>query len=119
MPVLKLRLLLCLPLLVLLEASFPAPEERDVDLEDYNYKQEPAAGIGGQSENPLAALQAGIRVPDFNTEELEALLRDLPIPDDANQAIDMTMAEAVEVNYMLYKGLHLYIACYIIYINAL
>ena len=54
-----------------------------MDWEDYNY---PAAGGGqqGDFENPLAALLAGI--PDFSTEELEALLRDLPVPR-------MTMAE--------------------------
>ena len=42
-----------------------------------------------QAENPLAALLAGI--PDFNTEELEAVLSDLPTPDDANQAAVMTI----------------------------
>ena len=56
------------------------PEGRDLDWEDYNYQQDPAAGRGqqGDLENPLAALLAGI--PDFNTAELEALLRDLPVP---------------------------------------
>ena len=67
MPVLKPRLLLFLPLLVLLPKQ---AEERDVNWEDYNYEREPAAGGGSQAENPLAALLAGI--PDFNTEELEA-----------------------------------------------
>ena len=47
-------------------------------------------------ENPLAALLAGI--PDFNTAELEALLHDLPVPDDTKQPAGMTMAEAVEVS---------------------
>ena len=56
----------------------------------------PAAGGGSQAENPLAALLGGI--PDFNTEELEDMLYDLPTPDDANQAAGMTMAEAVEVS---------------------
>ena len=51
-----------------------------------------------QAENPLAALLAG--VPDSNTEELDALLHDLPTSDDANQAASMTMAEAVEVSDM-------------------
>ena len=48
-----------------------------MDWDDYNYQQDPAAGGGqqGELENPLAALLAGI--PDFNTEELEALLRNL------------------------------------------
>ena len=78
-----------------------APEERDVEWEGYSYELEPAAGGGSQAEtrNPLAALLAGI--PDFNTEELEALLRDLPTQDDANQAAGMTMTEAVEVSYIL------------------
>ena len=62
------------------------PEGMDLDWEDYNYQQDPAAGGGqqGDLENPLAALLAGIRtrILDFNTEELEALLRDLPVPDD-------------------------------------
>ena len=73
-------------------------EGRDLDWEDYNYQQDPAAGGGqrGDLENPLAALLAGI--PDFNTEELEALLRDLPVPDDTSQPAGMTMAEAVEVS---------------------
>ena len=80
------------------------PEGRDLDWEDYNYQQDPAAGGGQQSdlENPLAALLAGI--PDFNTEELEALLRDLPVPDDTRQPAGMsrmTMAEAVEVSDLL------------------
>ena len=74
------------------------PEGRDLDWEDYNYQQDPAAGGGqqGDLENPLVALLAGI--PDFNTEELEALLRDLPVPDDTSQPAGMTMAEAVEVS---------------------
>ena len=38
-------------------------------------------------------------VLDFNSEELEALLRDLPIQDAANQAPRMTMAESVLVSY--------------------
>ena len=42
-----------------------APDEWDLDWEDYSYQQEPAAGGGRQAENPLAALLAGI--PDFNT----------------------------------------------------
>ena len=46
----------------------------------------------------MADLLAGI--PNFNTEELEALLRDMPTPDDANQAAGMTMAETVEVSYV-------------------
>ena len=73
-------------------------EGRDLDWDDYNYQQDPAAGGGqqGDLENPLAALLAGI--PDFNTEELEALLRDLPVPDDTSQPAGMTMAEAVEVS---------------------
>ena len=75
-----------------------APDERDLDWEDYNYQLEPAAGGGRQAKNPLAAPLAGI--PDFKTEELEDLLHDLPTPDDANQAAVMTMAEAVEVSYM-------------------
>ena len=59
-----------------------------MDWEDYNYEREPAAGGGSQAENSLAAQLAGI--PDINTEELEALLRDLPTLDDANQAAGMT-----------------------------
>ena len=47
----------------------------------------------------MAALPSGI--PDFNTEELEALLSDLPTLDDANKAAVMTMAEAVEMSDML------------------
>ena len=71
-----------------------------MDWEDYNYQQDSGASGGqhGDLENPLAALLAGI--PDFSTEELEALLRDLPVPDDTRQpaAAGMTMAEAVEVS---------------------
>ena len=52
-----------------------------MDWEDYNYEREPAA--------------CG---------------RSLPRPDDADQAAGMTMAEAVEVSYMLYNWIHLYIA---------
>ena len=51
---------------------------------DYNYQLEPATGGGRQAGNTLAALLAGI--PDFNTEELGSLLRNLPTPEDANQA---------------------------------
>ena len=76
-----------------------APYETDLDWEDHNYQLEPAAGGGRQAENPLAFLLAGI--PDFNTEELRALLHDLPTQDYANQAAVMTMAEAVEVRDML------------------
>ena len=64
-----------------------------MDWEDHTYEREPAAGGGRQAENPLVALPGGI--PDFNTEELEALLCDLPTPDDANQAAVMTMGEEV------------------------
>ena len=70
-----------------------------MDWEDYDYQQDPAAGGGqqGDLENPLAAL-LGSTGPDFSTEELEALLRDLPVPDDTRQPAGMTMAEAVEVS---------------------
>ena len=49
-------------------------------------------------------------IPDFNTEELEALLRVLRTlyDSDANQATVMTMEEAIEV------GKHLYITYYMI-----
>ena len=72
-----------------------------MDWEDYNYQQDPAAGgvQQGDLENPLAALLAWI--PDFNTEELEALLRDLPVPGSpeyTSQPAGMTMAEAVEAS---------------------
>ena len=80
-------------------APTQASEGRDLDWEDYNYEREPAAGGGRQAENPLAALLAGI--PDFNTEDMKALLRDLPTQDDAKQAAGMTMTEAVEVSYIL------------------
>ena len=83
------------------------PEGRDLDWEDYDYQQDPAAGGGqqGDLDNPLAALLAGI--PDFNIEELEALLRDLPVPDDTSQHAGMTMAEAVEVSDMHLACRHL------------
>ena len=40
-----------------------------------------------------------LRIPWI--EELEALLHELPTLDDANQAVVMTMAEAVEVSDMV------------------
>ena len=58
----------------------------------------------------MAALLA--RIPDFNTEKLEALLRDLPTADDANQAAGITMAEAME-------HVIIYITCYIKLIHAI
>ena len=76
-----------------------APDERDLDWEDYKYQREPAASGERQAENPLAALLA--EIPDFNTEELEALLHDLLTPDAANQAAVMTMAEAAAMSNML------------------
>ena len=51
------------------------------------YQLEPAAAAGRQAENPLAALLAGI--PDFNTEELKALLHNLPILDDSVMLIKL------------------------------
>ena len=74
------------------------PEGRDLDWEDYNYRPDAAAGGGqqGDLENSLAALLVGI--PDFNTEDLEALLRDLPVPDETRQPAGMTMAKAVAVS---------------------
>ena len=51
--------------------------------------------MGGKLRIPLAG------IPDFNTEELEALLHDLPTTDDANEAAVMTMVEAVQVRGML------------------
>ena len=69
-----------------------------MDWEDYNNKQIKDEGGGRHAENPLAALLAW--VPDFNSKELEAFLCDLPIPDAANQAPGMTMAEAVQVSYL-------------------
>ena len=54
----------------------------------------------------MAALLSGI--PDFNTEELEALLRDLQIPDATRNPAGMTMVEAVEVSdILLYVGFRL------------
>ena len=78
------------------------PEGRDLDWEDYNYQQDPAAGRGqqGDLENPLAALLAGI--PDFNTEELEALLRHLPVPDDTRQPAGMTIKLAALVTFIMH-----------------
>ena len=38
----------------------------------------------------MAALRLLAGIPDFNTEELEALLHDLLTQDDANQAAVMT-----------------------------
>ena len=83
-------------------SSSRAPSQPPEDCEDYNYQQNPAAGGGqqGDLENPLAALLAWI--PDFSTEE--ALLCDLPVPDDfvdTRQPAGMTMAEAVEMIDML------------------
>ena len=46
--------------------SSEAPEERELDWEDYNYEREPAVDGGRQAENPLAALLAGI--PDINAK---------------------------------------------------
>ena len=68
----------------------------------YNYQQDPAAGGGqqGDLENPLAALLAGI--PDFNTEELEALLRHLPVPDDTRQPAGMTIKLAALVTFIMH-----------------
>ena len=63
-----------------------------MDCEDYNNELEPSGGGGRQAEDPLAALLDWI--PDFNTKESKALLRDLPKQDDADQAAGMTMAEA-------------------------
>ena len=82
-------------------APSQTPEGRDLDWEDYNYQQDPAASGGqqGDLDNPLAALLSWI--PDFSTEELEALLRDLPVPDDTRQPAGMTMADAVEVSDVL------------------
>ena len=73
------------------------PDGRDLDWKDYKYQQDPAAGGGqqGDLENSLAALLA--EIPDFNTAELEALLPNLPVPDDTRQPVGMTMAEAMEL----------------------
>ena len=79
MPVLKPRLLLYFPLLVLLPKHLRKVTWTGRSPEDYNYEREPAEGGGtpwrSQAENPFTALLAGIL--DFNTEELEALLLDL------------------------------------------
>ena len=44
------------------------PEGRDLDWEDYNYQQDPAAGGGqqGDLENPLAAILAGLYTFKFH-----------------------------------------------------
>ena len=70
-----------------------APDERDLDWEDYIYQLELALGGGRQAENPLAPLTG---IPDFNTKELEALLHYMPTQDDANQAAVMTIVVAAE-----------------------
>ena len=80
-------------------APSQAPEGRDSYWEDYNYERGPAGSGERQVENLMAALLAGIT--DFKTKDLEALLHDLPTPDDANQAVAMTMAEAVEMSNKL------------------
>ena len=67
------------------------PEGRDLDWENYNYRPDPAAGGGqqGDLENLLEALLA--EIPDFNTEDLEALQHDVPVPDNTRQPAGMTM----------------------------
>ena len=80
-----------------------------MDWEDYNYEREPSAGGLRQAENPLAALLAGI--PDFNTEELEALLRDLPTQDDANQAAGITGSGDALAQHVIVWANTLYIKC--------
>ena len=69
-----------------------------MDWEYYNYLQDPAAGGGqpGNLENPLAALLAGI--PDFSTEEFEALLRTCQFLTIQGNLPRLAMAEAVEVS---------------------
>ena len=81
----------------------------DWEARDYNYQREPAADASGgpgrqaqalsDSENPLAALLAGI--PDFSTEDSEALLHDLPTQDDDKQPACMTVEEAMEISDMI------------------
>ena len=84
-------------------------DERDLDWEDYNYEWDLAEGGGSNAENRLYwpgsltskrwMFKEMERWFSSNFEEMEVLLRNLPIQDAANQAPGMTMAKAVEVNY--------------------
>ena len=106
MPVLKHRLLLYLPLLVLL------PKQRLRNLKGTWFGRTITTNlslllvVGTKLRTPWRLYWppvAGITDFNLNTDEssswkLEALPRDLPTPEDAKQAAGITMAEAVEVS---------------------
>ena len=75
------------------------PEGRDLDWEDYNYRQDPAAAGGqqGDLEIPWQLYWQGFLTSTQKSWRL-SLLRNLSVPDDARLPAGMTMEKAVEVS---------------------
>ena len=61
-------------------------DDRDVDWEDYNHLPEhDKSGDGGRLSGEAFAAMMDM-IPDFDAEKLDALLRDLPMPENAEVA---------------------------------
>ena len=56
--------------------------------------------VGGKLRIPVPLTALLALIPDFNNEELEALMCYLPTQDDANHSTVMIVAEAKEVSDM-------------------
>ena len=83
-------------------SSIPDWQARDWEDEEYT---PPDRDCGAGSSDPMAALLDGL--PGFITEDIDAVLRDLPLPD-AGDVPGMTVEEAIQVLYnILYSMLYM------------
>ena len=103
---------------LLLYSSFrapsQAPEERDWDWEDYNHEGEPAAACWGRWEQCWESLGCSTGLDPWIQHWRDGgFAEDLPTQDHASRTAGMTVAEAVEVSYILYSWLPSCIALYI------
>ena len=83
------------------DSGAEAPEWEDRDWEEYNYL--PPEGGAGSSGRRLGDMLADLLdgLPGVDADEIEALLRNLPMPD-VGDVPGMTVEEAIEVYDMLY-----------------
>ena len=70
--------------------------ERDWEDEVYTPPGRDCGAVSTGSQDPMAALLDGL--PGFITEDIDVMLRDLPLPD-AGDVLGMTVEDAIQVLY--------------------
>ena len=65
------------------------PDWDERDWEDYNYDPRAAGGAGGLGRDSLAASLANLLdgLPGLDADEIAAMIRDLPMPNDASNLV--------------------------------